>query len=108
MFPWSLGLGAWDLVSWPIPFSHPVSPHFRPVSAIAHIAPAPAMILAEINEQPAAVFALALPDILQWRTRGQQFRRRPRNRTERVIQRPVLVAPAPTESFFGRRDAQAV
>ncbi len=46
-------------------FAQSMTPDLRPVATIAHIAPAPAVVLAGIEEQPAAVVALALPDILQ-------------------------------------------
>src|ERR1043166_9141630 len=88
-----------------LPLFEPVAANLGPVAAIAHVAPAAAVVLARVHKQPAAVVSLALAHMLHGFTAGQQLRRRTGDWAEGAIERPVVAGPLPGKSSALRYDA---
>ena len=76
-----------------------VATRFRPVAADRHGAPALALPLARVEEQPSAALAVALVHPLELR-RGQQGAGRLRHRPQHAVER-VLTEVAPFEACVG-------
>ena len=77
----------------------------RLVAAGLHIAPATAVVLADVQEEPAAIFGGAGLHIMQL-IRGQQVRRRTRYHPENALQ-PICIAyytPIPAKFVFLRNN----
>ena len=77
-----------------------------PVTAHAHVAPAAAGVLADVEEQPAArVLARALPDPLE-RSPHQQFGGRPGHRPQHAVKSGTGLIPVPAEARRGPGDPE--
>jgi AraC-like DNA-binding protein len=89
-----------------LPRSGVVAAGLGPVAAHAHVTPAAAGVLGEVEEQPAAVpLARAFPDPVDRPVR-QEFRGRPGNRPEHLVKRGTAVLPLPGEACRGPADPQ--
>lgn len=91
-----------DVRLTPAPLLEPMPPHFRPIAAIAHIAPPAAVVFARIQEQPAAIFSVAPAHLMQPVMVGQQMGAGAHHRPKRLVQR-LTFSPGPAKIMFAFR-----
>src|SRR5262249_39420446 len=77
-----------------------MAPNLGSVAAGAHLAPAAAVVLRRVKEEPAARLTRALAQRLDAR-REEQVCRRVRNLPEHAVERMLRAAPAPRKAYAG-------
>lgn len=80
-----------------MPFS--MAPDFGAVSAIAHVAPAAAVVFAAVEEQPAAIACGALMDFGNSSFANEKFCGRASDGSQEMFGFKALLGPLPVETF---------